>query len=416
MLPAQFDLLCQTLFVQDFGPDARIISGPRTGPLDAIAVVSPEETGEPEIFGLISKYSSGKSELSLIKRIKADLLKLAANPDRYGHAFPGRLIIATNHSLTVRAFAAIRRDMVSIFGESVNLELWEGSTISQMLDAYPDVRNHYLGTLDYIDKNLGGVLDLLESAKKNRESTFEFTPISQADNIPEVVSTAWWRLLSTQETVTGLFKIFHSESLRSEESGELTSIQQDLLRAAIVFTSAGVDSCLDALLRHAVPVLAAGEGGARTRFELYISEQVNAPKVTSEFIAALKSDLPRPQMMDLYISSITKASFQGSGSIKSRGLASLGISNSQIDSSRLSGLNDFFQARNDVAHRLDLVNPKSDGKPQQQARLIEDVGPMCDRVFILLNDVISATIDNLKEIKQVDSSAGRLRTWARRTP
>src|SRR5688500_7115525 len=106
-------------------------------------------------------------------------------------------------------------------------------------------------------------------------------------------------------------------------------------------------------------------------------------------------------MMDLYISSITKASFQGSGSIKSRGLASLGISNSQIDSSRLSGLNDFFQARNDVAHRLDLVNPKSDGKPQQQARLIEDVGPMCDRVFILLNDVISATIDNLKEIKQV---------------
>src|SRR5260370_36563611 len=102
-------------------------------------------------------------------------------------------------------------------------------------------------------------------------------------------------------------------------------------------------------------------------------------------------------MMSLYINSITKASFQGSGSIKSRALAALGISNEQIHASRLTDLNSFFEARNSVAHRLDLIEPNNlEDKPEQRLRLLEDVGPMCDQVFKLMSDIITATADNLE--------------------
>lgn len=228
---------------------------------------------------------------------------------------------------------------------------------------------------------------------------------------PQVV-TAWWLLRSTHESITGLFDTLYlvrrtraSEKNQSTR-GRLSGDAQDLLRTAIVFTSAGLDACLAALLTQAVPLLSIHNSTARAKFERYVEAQVNMPKVTAEFHDALKDLDPRGRMVDLYIASLTKASFQGSGDIKDRAREALGITNQQIPSKQITELDRFFTARNDVAHRMDhLDSSGTDAKPARQHRGQDDVGQMCDRVLVLTRDLINATAKNLKVCPPASVSA-----------
>jgi hypothetical protein len=187
---------------------------------------------------------------------------------------------------------------------------------------------------------------------------------------------------------------------QSQAQEPLSDGVQDLLRAAIVFTSAGIDACLESLLTHAVPVLVANNDNARRKFELYIENQVNAPKPVSAFVDALKSPDPRGRLIELYILGVSGPSFQGSGSIKDRALAALGVTNAQLRSDRVKSLDPFFIARNDVVHKLDLIQPNtSDARPAGKPRGQDDVGRMCDEALLLMRDIIFAAAFNLAECR-----------------
>lgn len=218
---------------------------------------------------------------------------------------------------------------------------------------------------------------------------------------PQVVS-AYWLFRSTHESVAGLFDTLYLVRERAGKNkqsttGPLSRDAQDLLRAAIVFTSAGLDACMTDLLADAVPCLSIGNSTARGKFERYVDSQVTLSNVPDEFRDALKGDDPRQRMVDLYVASLTKASFQGSGDIKDRAREALGITNAQIPSRRITELDQFFTARNDIVHRMDHVGSSgTDAKPARQQRRQDDVRQMCDRVFLLIRDMISATADNIK--------------------
>ena len=167
-----------------------------------------------------------------------------------------------------------------------------------------------------------------------------------------------------------------------------------------MFSSAGLDACLEVLISHAVPVLVSGNDKSRAKFERYIDSQASAPKVSQEFLGAIKDPDPRARLLELYIRDLTSASFQGSKSIKDRCSAALAITNEQLPASRLSSLNDFFTSRNDVAHRLDLTKPGGlDAKPDRQPRSQEEVGRMCDEVLVLVRDLIRETADNINKCR-----------------
>ena len=205
-------------------------------------------------------------------------------------------------------------------------------------------------------------------------------------------------------TVAGLFNTLHAiprapahEAGAPNEAG-LPDSAQDLLRVAIVFTSAGLDACLEVLLSHAIPVLIACNENARSKFDAYIENQANAPRATQDFLGAIKDLDPRGRLLELYIRSLTSGSFQGSKSIKDRCVAALGIANEQLPFSRLAALDGFFRARNDVAHRLDLMQPaKGDVRPDRQPRRPDDVGRMCDDALMLIRDLIEVVARNLDE-------------------
>jgi hypothetical protein len=162
-------------------------------------------------------------------------------------------------------------------------------------------------------------------------------------------------------------------------------------------TAPGCLETLGTLLKGAVPVLATHNLAARGKFDRYIASQVDDTKVATDFHEALKDLDPRARMMDLYISGLTKASFQGSNDIKDRVREALGITNQQLPTKRITDLDVFFTARNNVAHRMDhLTSSGADAKPARQQRKQNEVGQMCDQAFLLMRDLINIAAKNTK--------------------
>jgi hypothetical protein len=323
---------------------------------------------------------------------------IASHMDKeVGAHSPEYIVFATNLRLTVWALDSVQ-DLIRQYAGQLGLKgwsVWQHDDISRYIDSLPDVRYSYILGHDYIPADR-------EPVEIGGLSRFELSQLGERPlSCPEIVP-AWWRLVSTHDSVAGLFDTLYSArraTARGEhraDGSDLPDGSQDLLRAAIVFTSAGVDACLEVLLVHAVPVIIACNGNARRKFERYIEGQANAPKVTQDFLGAIKDPDPRTRLLELYVQDLTAPSFQGSKRIKDRCLAALGVSNEQLPSSRLAALDGFFRARNEVAHRLDLLQPsKGDARPDRQPRRQDDVGQMCDEVLALVRDLIRAAAENL---------------------
>ncbi|MFC6064160.1 hypothetical protein [Streptomyces ochraceiscleroticus] len=218
---------------------------------------------------------------------------------------------------------------------------------------------------------------------------------------PEIVPS-WWKLRSTHNSVTGLFDTLHlvrttrAKQKNAETRGRLGRDEQDLLRAAIVFTSAGVDAAVKSLIAGCVPVLITKPGTAKLKYETFVENQVRSPEVEGDFVAALKSVDPAAQILQLYVRSKTKASFQGSSDLRERAGGALGITAQQIPKKRFADLDEFFTARNDVAHQLDMDDPaRLDAAPPRKTRSQRDVELMCDQVLLLVRDIIRATAQNV---------------------
>lgn len=409
----QFEKLCHAVARQILGPAVRAVRPRPDGGRDAEfegPVPYPGSTpdGQWDGFGiLVVKYkprsSSRKADGTWYGHaVRETLEKLVSRAGKEsGARSPEYIVFATNLSLTVTALDSVN-EVVSGYAPQIGLRgwsIWLHDDICRFLDLLPDVRYNYALGHDYIPADrepveLGGL------------SRFELAPLGERpSSCPEIVP-AWWRLVSTYDSVTGLFDTLYA-ARRAAESAErqaggsdLSDGSQDLLRAAIVFTSAGVDACLEVLLIHAVPVLITSNANARGKFERYVDDQANAPKATKDFLGAIKDPDPRTRLLELYIQDLASPSFQGSKSIKNRCLTALGITNAQLPHPRLAALDGFFRARNDVAHRLDLLQPtEDDARPRRQPRRQDDVGRMCDEVLILVQDLIKAAAENLRECR-----------------
>lgn len=138
-------------------------------------------------------------------------------------------------------------------------------------------------------------------------------------------------LEATHASVSGLldsFNVVHEKKTTSRENaqGRLGRDEVDLLRAALVFTSSGLDASCHTLVRECIPVLVDRPGStAATKFELFLDEQGRNP--SSDFLAALKEPNPRTRFVDLYAEAKTKASYQGTSDLKDRIRDLLGIPN-----------------------------------------------------------------------------------------
>jgi hypothetical protein len=219
----------------------------------------------------------------------------------------------------------------------------------------------------------------------------------------ELVTGAWRYLLGAHDSVTGLFDALATvrstkqSGTGQDARGRLARDEEDLLRAALVFTSSGLDACCKRLLRDALPDLIAGNPTAARKFQEFVKQEL-ATGPSDPFAQAILSPAPRTQMIKVYIAGKTKASLQGSGDMKTRVRDTLGISNARLPVDKLEQLDDFFKARNAIVHDLDYESPSSLSSRARHRRKMEEVRDQCDTVLSVVATVISETAKNLRSI------------------
>jgi len=202
-------------------------------------------------------------------------------------------------------------------------------------------------------------------------------------------------LAATHQTVTGILDSFDVVRAKAAESkataaGRLSRDQVDLLRAAMVFTSSGLDAVCHRLVRDAAPSLIDKGGGAKAQFDAYLKDQLDHPSAPEGLLDAVTAPDPRAALIERYVAAKTSASFQGSSDLRRRVRDLLGIPKKALPDARLTALDPFFEARNHIVHRLDYQDPAGQ-RTARHHRAPADVVIQCDQVLLLANDVVVQT-------------------------
>jgi len=223
-------------------------------------------------------------------------------------------------------------------------------------------------------------------------------PAAPSGHAPQVRRSRRY-LEATFASVSGLvdsFNLVHEKTVasRTDRRGRLGLDELDLLRAALVFTSSGLDASCHALVADCIPVLVDRPGTtAAKKFELWLDDEVAV--ASAPFRDAVKQPEPRSAFVALYVEAKTKASYQGTSDLKDRVRAPLGIPNKAVATTRIDALGGFFTARNDIVHRLDYVDPRSTSTARN-SRSPSLVVAESDLVLALVADLIGGAADVLR--------------------
>lgn len=216
---------------------------------------------------------------------------------------------------------------------------------------------------------------------------------------PPEIQRSWARLQATHKSVSGLFTTLNNlRAAQDDPRGAISELHRDQARAAIVFTAAGIDACLRTLLRDALATLLQdGTGSAHSAFTKHFMDNRLKGDLTQATKKAIVGIDPRTALIDLYVQDLTGSSIQGWKDL-ARCRDGLGIPGSKLGDCDLQAHQDFFDARHEVVHELDLTDPSGKGTRGRRHRDIAAVGQQCDRALQLLHRFITPTAIALKAI------------------
>ncbi len=152
--------------------------------------------------------------------------------------------------------------------------------------------------------------------------------------------------------------------------GRLAKNEEDLLRAALVFTGAGLDATLKQLVRETLQELIAVDPNCAQRFESFLARRLRGTgesdtKVLARYLAA---EDPRQRAIEDYLEDLTGGSLQSVDQLHAIA-AALGLEDQALRQ-RISDLRPLFDARNQVVHELDLQKVERHGDRTRRTRAI----------------------------------------------
>jgi hypothetical protein len=155
---------------------------------------------------------------------------------------------------------------------------------------------------------------------------------------------------------------------KAEESDLDADVRQDLLRAMLMFASAGLDSLSKQLVRDGLPQVIKLREGARENLREFIERRLlREGRSAARFLAvALSSDEPRSELIGELVYELTGGSLQSSDEL-SRLAAYFDIPTSELIKDQKL-LAEIFAARNQIAHELDVDFDQSDGHRRRRER------------------------------------------------
>ena len=150
-----------------------------------------------------------------------------------------------------------------------------------------------------------------------------------------------------------------------------------MLRAAIVFTGAGLDATLKQLIRDTLPTLLETSHQAHDKFESFAGDRLGTGEAADTKMIAryLTSTDPRSRFIEDYIYELTGSSLQSAEEVQ-KTAGALGIDDEALRR-RIAGLRTLFVARNEISHELDLRRPEQRGDRTRRSRAIDHTKGLC---------------------------------------
>lgn len=198
--------------------------------------------------------------------------------------------------------------------------------------------------------------------------------------------------------------------------GAPSGSEQDLLRAALVFSGAGLDATLKQLVRDALPALLPISGTAQKHFEAFVQRAISgsSDEVRPAALAKLLvSPSPRDTLLNNYVYDLTGSSLQSTEQAH-RTIAALGIEDRKLTAS-INQLRDMFVARNEIAHELDLVRVRSKGDRTRRTRQVGLTETMCNQALEVAQQVVNAVTRLLGKSTEAPGSTAKKSATAKKT-
>lgn len=204
----------------------------------------------------------------------------------------------------------------------------------------------------------------------SQQSLFDCYP-EKPEN--QAALNAYLILCSAHKTASSFLEIFINTQEAQQSVNNSTDEEQDLLRAMLVFASAGLDSMVKQLVSDALPKVIENDRGAESLFKQFIERRLNREeKLDNRFLANILGDTnPREVLLDELINNLTSQSLQSVDQLL-KTAAFFNIESRKIcEDPNL--LRQVFQMRNQISHEMDVDFNQASGnrKPRTKEQMVD---------------------------------------------
>ena len=193
------------------------------------------------------------------------------------------------------------------------------------------------------------------------------------------------------ETAHSFLQILSKDRSRGQPSRP----EQDLLRAMLVFASAGLDSMIKHLVKDALPTAIKNDSAIHNIFlKEFVERKIKQGEQPDYKIMAdvLVAENPMDRMITMWVNDLTAKSLQSADELFK--IASYFDIKSNIISKEPNKLKEVFQIRNIIIHEMDVdfSQVKRNRTPRQRNEMIEAT----NRLLKVCKAFLNAVDDKLK--------------------
>lgn len=215
--------------------------------------------------------------------------------------------------------------------------------------------------------------------------TTKFSHYPSAPRSPKL-QRSYIILCNAHDTASSFIETFASVRMARNALGTPTDEEQDLLRASLVFSSAGLDSLAKQLIKDALPSVIDSSKPASTMFAKFVEKRLRQGDQANYALlsGALVSQNSRAQLVSMYIWELTSGSLQSCEAILKAG-AAFDIKSADLTSDPVK-LKATFDVRNKIVHEMDVDFDHLNRN--RCSRALRRMVSHCNRVFGVANEFL----------------------------